>query len=100
MRTLIFVSLVTVVPFFLLGPPAAAQLPLPGLPVAVGGPHATFAPGDVFVSLETGQGQWRNPHGTLHGGLGGGAHGVTPDGTTCAAAGNTYCAHNLSAGAK
>src|SRR2546425_891060 len=29
-------------------------------------PPATFAPGDVFVSLETGSVQWRSPDGTLH----------------------------------
>src|SRR5207245_2799143 len=41
-------------------------------------PPATFAPGDVFVSLETGSVQWRSPGGTLHAelvGRGGGPHG-------------------------
>src|SRR3989442_13963122 len=64
MKTIRLAGLVTATMVFLLGPPAAAQLPLPGLPVAVGVPHATFAPGDVFVSLETGQEQWRKPDGT------------------------------------
>ena len=45
MKTARLAGLVTVTLVFLLGPPAAVQL-------------RTFAPGDVFVSLETGQVQW------------------------------------------
>jgi len=99
MKTIRLAGLVTATMVFLLGPPAAAQLPLPGLPVAVGVPHATFAPGDVFVSLETGQVQWRNPDGTLNAVLVGVEQGSTANGTRFDAAGNLYVTHNCAADA-
>jgi outer membrane protein assembly factor BamB len=54
--------------------------------------HSTFAPGDLFISLSTGQVQWRHPDGTLNrvltGVMPGRAGGMAFD-----AAGNLYVTH-------
>ena len=59
----------TVTLVFLFGPPLAAPLP-------------TFAPGDVFLSLETGQVQWWSASGTLKGMLVGVEKGSAATGNT------------------
>jgi len=55
-------------------------------------PPATFAPGDVFVSLETGSVQWRSPDGTLHAELVGQVPGAA-EGIRFDATGNLYVTH-------
>src|SRR2546425_2644957 len=55
-------------------------------------PPATFAPGDVFVSLETGSVQWRSPDGTLHAELVGQVPGAA-EGIRLDATGNLYVTH-------
>lgn len=54
--------------------------------------HTTFAPGDVIVTLSTGQVQWRHPDGTLNrilvGTVAGPAEGIAFDAT-----GNLYITH-------
>src|SRR5439155_1270772 len=55
-------------------------------------PPAAFAPGDVFVSLETGTVQWRKPDGTMNAELVGRAPGPG-EGIRFDAAGNLYVTH-------
>jgi len=54
---------------------------------------ATFAPGDVFVSFETGPVQWRNPDGTLRAVLVSRVPGTPSEGMAFDAAGNLYVSH-------
>ncbi len=55
-------------------------------------PATAFAPGDVFVSLRTGQVQWRRPDGTLNGTLINAIPGKA-EGMGFDAAGNLYVTH-------
>jgi outer membrane protein assembly factor BamB len=68
----------TVLGLLLAPPPAAAQ-------------SSTFGPGDIFLSTEDGQIQWRRPDGTLNGLLLGTAAGK-PEGLRLDAASNLYVA--------
>ena len=60
------------------------------LPVSIQATHATFAPGDVFVSIEKGPVQWRNPDGTLNAVLVSLSPGASSEGMRFDAAGNLY----------
>jgi len=79
-RTVRLAGLVTCLAVTLLGEPAVAA-------------HATFAPGDVFVSLEKGPVQWRDPDGTLNEALVSVAPASTSEGMSFDAAGNLYVTH-------
>jgi hypothetical protein len=79
-RTLTWLGLVMIGVFLILPAPRAEAI------------HATFAPGDVFVSFEKGPVQWRNPDGTLNAVLVGVVPGPS-EGMRFDAAGNLYVAH-------
>lgn len=55
--------------------------------------HATFMPGDVFVSFEKGPVQWRNPDGSLNAVLVSVVQSATSEGMRFDALGNLYVSH-------
>lgn len=70
---------------------AIGDLPGPGGGPA-GSPHATFQPGDLFVSMRTGQVQWWTPDGRLNAVLANAIQGKA-EGMGFDAAGNLYVTH-------
>ena len=80
MKGLRLPGLVTVILLLFCGRPAEAA-------------HATFAPGDLFVSFENGLVQWRNPDGTLNAVLVSVVQGSSSEGMRFDAAGNLYVTH-------